>query len=235
LPKRQLQLLSDFTDFRTIKKSNMEMNIIHQSRAAQIGRSRGMIWLVSVTVFFALVDLYFAKLPVFFNITAGVIIFAITLMLLTRSFARMRLAKRLPNIKSEEATKRGASLRKWFIIIIAIEVAGFNIAPMALWKFNHLEYIVPVDILITALHFIPLGRIFSMQIYYVHGIILSLITVLTMLFVPASFQIGNLIALMAIPSTCFIFLNWIVVAIILKDATKYLHFTSPSTNPPLGT
>ena len=213
----------------------MEMNIIHQSRAAQIGRSRGIIWLVSVTVFFALIDLYFAKLSAFLTIGTGSIIFAITVMLLTRSFETLRLAKRLPAIRSEEATKRGASMRKWFIIIIAIEVAGFNIAPMVLWKFNHLEYVVPVDILIVALHFIPLGRIFSMPIYYVHGSILSLITILTMLLVPASFQIGNLIALMAIPSTCFIFLNWIVVAIILKDATKYLPFTSPSTNPPLST
>ncbi len=211
------------------------MNIIHQSRAAQIGRLRGMIWLVSVTVFFALIDLYFAKLPVFFTIGTGVVIFAITTMLLTRSFETLRLAKTLPAIKSEQATKRGASLRKWFISIIAIEVAGFNIAPMVLWKFNHLEYIVPVDILITALHFIPLGRIFSMPIYYVHGIILSLITILTILLVPASLQIGNLVALMAIPSTCFIFLNWIVVVIILRDATKYLPFTSLSTNPPSNT
>ena len=213
----------------------MEMNIIHQSRPAQIGRSRGMIWLVSVTVFFALIDLYFAKLPVFFSIGTGIIIFAITIMLLTRTFATLRLAKRLPCEKSEEAKKRGGWVRKWFIIIIIIEVAGFNIAPMVLWKFNHLEYIVPVDILITALHFIPLGRIFSMPIYYVHGIILSLITILTILLVPASFQIGNLIALMAIPSTCFIFLNWIVVAIILRDAGKYLPFTSPSTNQPSNT
>ena len=207
------------------------MNIIHQSRAAQIGRSRGMIWLVSVTVFFALLDLYFAKLPVFFTIGTGIVIFAITIMLLVRSFETLRLAKRLPAIRSEEAAMRGASLRKWFIIIIAIEVAGFNIAPILLWKFNHLDYIVPVDILITALHFIPLGRIFAMPIYYVHGAILSLITILTILLVPASFQIGNLIALMAIPSTCFIFLNWIVVVIILRDARKYLPFTSPSTNP----
>ncbi len=209
--------------------------MIHQSRAAQIGRSRGMIWLVSVTVFFALLDLYFAKLPVFFTIGTGAIIFAITIMLLVRSFETLRLAKRLPRERSEEATKRGASLRKWFIIIIVIEVACFNIAPIVLWKFNHLEYVVPVDILIVALHFIPLGRIFSMPIYYVHGIILSLITILTILLVPASLQIGNLIALMAIPSTCFIFLNWIVVAIILRDTTKYLPFTFPSTNQPSDT
>jgi hypothetical protein len=199
----------------------MEMNIIHQSRAAQVGRSRGMIWLVSVTVLFALLDLYFAKLSGFFTISLAMLILPITIMLLLRSFETLRLAKRLPGERSGDAMKRGIWLRKWFIIIIAIEVAGFNIAPMVLWKFNHLEYIVPVDILITALHFIPFGRIFSMPIYYVHEITLSMITILTMLLIPASLQIGNLIALVAIPSTCFIFLNWIVVAIILKDATKY--------------
>jgi hypothetical protein len=43
-----------------------------------------------------------------------------------------------------------------------------------------------------------------------------------MLFIPASMQIGNLNALMAIPGLCFIALNWIIIVYILMDAKKYL-------------
>ena len=201
----------------------IESNTIHQKRAAQIGRSKGMIWMVSVTIFFALYDLYLAKLSVFPAICICIIICAVTAILLGWSMKTLRLAKKLLVEKSGEATQRSRSMRKWFLIILIIEIAGFNIAPVALWKSGHLQYIVPVVILIAALHFIPLGRIFEMPVYYFHGIILSLITILTIIFVPASLQMGNLFALMAIPSLSFIFLNWIIIVYILQDAMKYLR------------
>ena len=201
----------------------IEESTIHQKKAAQIGRSKGMIWMVSVTTFFALYDLYFVKLSMFLTICIFIIICAITAILFAWSMKTLRLAKKLPDDKSIDAIQRRNSMRKWFLIILIVEIAGFNIAPIALWKFDHLQYIVPVVILIAALHFIPLGRIFAMPVYYFLGIILSLITIVTMLLVPASLQIGNLLALVAIPSLSFIFLNWIVIMYILKDAIKYLR------------
>lgn len=201
----------------------IEASAVHQKRAAQIGRAKGMIWMVSVTIFFALYDLYFAKLSMFLTISICIIICAITAILFAWIMKTLRLAKKLPDDKSIEAIQRKDSMRKWFLIILIVEIAGFNIAPIALWKFDHLQYIVPVVILIAALHFIPLGRIFAMPVYYFHGIILSLITIVTMFLVPTSLQIGNLPALVAIPSLSFIFLNWIVIIYILKDAMKYLR------------
>ena len=201
----------------------LEASAVHQKRAAQIGRAKGMIWMVSVTIFFALYDLYFAKLSVFVTICICIIICAITAILFAWSMKTLRLAKKLPGDNSIEAIQRGDSMRRWFLIILIVEIAGFNIAPIALWKFDHLQYIVPVVILIAALHFIPLGRIFEMPVYYFLGIILSLITIVTMFLVPVSLQIGNLPALVAIPSLSFIFLNWIVILYILKDAMKYLR------------
>jgi hypothetical protein len=203
----------------------MEINVIHQRRAAQIGRAKGMIWMVSVTLFFALIDLYFAAFRVFLTITIGVAVSAFTYILFNWSLRTLRLAKLLPDKKLTDAVEIRNPMRKWFIIVVVLEVAGFNIAAIVLSKLNHAEYIVPVDILIAALHFIPLGRIFAMPIYYIHGAILSFITILTMLLVPASSQIGNMILLMAIPSVCFILLNWIIIIFILNDAMKYLRKT----------
>ena len=201
----------------------LEASAVHQKKAAQVGRAKGMIWMVSVTIFFALYDLYFIKLSMFLTICICIIIFAVTAILFTWSIKTLGLAKKLPDEKSEEAIQRRGSVRKWFLIILILEIAGFNIVAIALWKFDHSQYIVPVDILIVALHFIPLGRIFAMPVYYFHGVILSLISILTMLLVPASLQIGNLLALMAIPSLSFILLNWIIIIYILKDAMKYLR------------
>jgi hypothetical protein len=172
----------------------VETDRIHQSTAAQVWRAGGMIWLVSVTLLFALLDLYF-----------------------------LGLAKKLPVEKSGEELQRGSSMRKWFIDILILEIAGLSISSIALLKLNHFQYIVPVDILIVSLHFIPLARIFAMPIYYFLGIIVSLIAIITMLLVPASSQIGNLITIAAIPSMCFIFFNWITIIYILRGGMKYLR------------
>jgi hypothetical protein len=196
---------------------------IHKKRTAQIGRAKGMIWMVSVTAFFACYDLYFARPPFFPALCICMIIAAITSFLLKWSIKNLRLAKKLPGEKPGEAIQRSGYARKWFLIILIVEIVGFNIAPVVLWKLDHLQYIVPVVILIAALHFIPLGRIFAMPVYYSHGIILSLICILTMLLVPVSLYTGNLPALMAIPTLGFIFLNWIIIIYILQDAMKYLE------------
>ena len=203
----------------------MKTNTNHQNRAAQIGRAGGMIWLTSISLIFAFIDLYFAKLPVLPAISSGTAILVITGILLNWSINALLLAKKLPAKKSEEGNKRRRYIRKWFLIILGIEIAGLNIAPVVLLKLNCFQYIVPVDILIVALHFLPLGRIFNMPAYYFLGIVLSLIDLLTMFLVPVSLKTGNLPALIAIPSLSFIFLNWIVVVYIIRDGLNYLRRT----------
>jgi len=143
----------------------------------------------------------------------------ITSVLFNWSIKSLRRSEQLPI----ENLQKGSSLKKWFITILIIEVVALNIATLLFLKTNTFEYIVPVDILIVSLHFIPLGRIFAMPIYYLLGIIVSTIVVLTLILVPASSHIGNLISIVAIPSLCFILLNWFVIIFILKDSTKYFR------------
>jgi hypothetical protein len=199
----------------------MKTNTIHQRRLAQIGRAVGMIWIISITFFFALLDLYFAKLGILPTIIIGIAILAITGFVFIWSINMLRFAKKLPKEKSEEGIQRRRYIIKWFLIILILEIAGLNIAPVTLLRLHCFQYIIPVDILIVALHFIPLGHIFVMPAYYFLGIILSLIDLLTMFFVPASLKIGNLIAIIAIPSLSFIFLNWLIIVYILRDGMQY--------------
>ena len=196
---------------------------MHQGRSAQIWRAEGMIWLISITFFFASLNLYFAKLSSFQTTILGTLILVISIILFIWSIKNLLLAKNTSNKKSEKEIQKGVYTRKWFLIILITEIVGLNIASIALWKSNHFQYIVPVDILIVALHFIPLGHIFVMPIYYFLGIIVALIVTITIFIVPASSQIGNLITVVAIPSLCFIFLNWICIIYILRDGMKYLR------------
>jgi hypothetical protein len=196
---------------------------MHQGRSAQIWRAGGMIWLISITFFFASVNLHFAKLSSFQTTSLGALILVISIILFIWSIKNLHLAKNISNKKSEREIQKAIYTRKWFLIILITEVVGLNIASIALWKSNHFQYIVPVDILIVALHFIPLGHIFLMPIYYFLGIIVALIVTITIFIVPASSQIGNLITVVAIPSLCFIFLNWICIIYILRDGMKYLR------------
>lgn len=183
------------------------------------------MWLISITFFFALLDLYFAKLSILPTISIGTATLIITGVLLTWSINTLHLVKKLPDEKSEEGMQRGRHIRKWFFIILIFEIAGLNIATLTLVKLHCFQYIVPVSILIVALHFLPLGRIFVMLVYYVLGTIMSLIDILTMFFVSGSLQIGHLNAIIAIPSLSFIFLNWIIIVYVLRDGMKNLTKT----------
>jgi hypothetical protein len=199
----------------------MKENEEHLRRTAQVWRAGGMIWLIGITLFFAIYDLYFLSLSLVLIIGLGTVAAAVTFILFMRSLKTLRLAKRLPEEKKINEVKR-RKIRKGFLVVLIIEIVAFNIAPFVLLYFNHIEYIVPVEILICALHFIPLARIFAMPVYYLLGSIVSVITILAMLLVPASLQIGNLAVIAAIPSLCFIVSNWLTITYILNDAMKYL-------------
>jgi len=204
------------------KNLKMKKNDEHVRKTAQIWRAGGMIWMLAITMFFAAYDLYFIRFSTFLTLCMGLAIFAITLILFAWSIKTLKLAKKLPDEKFTDEVKRH-KIRRGFFIVLIIEIAGFNIAPFALLYFNHIEYIVPVEILVCAIHFIPLAFIFAMPVYYSLGSIVSIITLLTIIFVPASSQIGNLTAIAAIPSLCFIVLNWITITYILNDAMTYLR------------
>ena len=191
---------------------------MHSGRKAQIWRAGGMIWLISVTFFFALLDLFFAKLKMLPALCIGIAVFTTTSVLFVWSIKSLQLSKKLPI----ENPKKSGSVKKWFLITLAVEILALNIATLVFVKANHFEYIVPVDILIVSLHFIPLGRIFVIPVYYLLGLIVSVIVGLTLIFVPVSSHIGNLISIAAIPSICFVLMNWVVIIYILQDSIKYL-------------
>jgi hypothetical protein len=199
----------------------MEKDTEHVRKTAQIWRAGGMIWMIAITMFFAVYDLCFVNLSIFLTCGLAFVIAAITFILFAWSIKTLRLAKKMPDEKFIDEVKR-RKIRKGFLVVLIIEIAAFNIAPFALLYFNHIEYVVPVEILICAVHFIPLAYIFSMPVYYLLGSIVSIITILTITLVPASLHFENLALIAAIPSFCFILANWVTITYVLNDAMRYL-------------
>jgi hypothetical protein len=186
----------------------------------------GVIWLSSVTFFYGLFYLYFSKLPIIQSISLGIGIIVITGIILHRSVNTLRQAnKRLLYDKSEERIRRRHYVRKSILILLILEILGLSIATVTLIKYNYNQYIVPYDLVIIACQFFPLSRIFILPVFYSLGIIQSLIGILIMFFVPISLQIGDQVALIAIPSLSFILLNWIIILFSLRDGMKHLSST----------
>lgn len=207
----------------------MQIKAIHQSRRAQIWRLGGMIWLIFVTAFFASIDLYFAKLQLIQMVLVIIGILGISIGLFLFSIKSIRLVKKMQGESKGTYKLQDNGIKKWFLIILLLEIFCLNAATFTLLYLHQYLYIVPVDILIVALHFIPLAYIFAMPVYYWLGLTVLFVVILTMFFVPISAKTGNLSTLAALPSLIFIFLNWITVVYILRDGSRYLYKKSPQT------
>ena len=66
--------------------------------------------------------------------------------------------------------KQPGSTRIAFLIVFAIEIAAIIAALIVLSRFHMEQYMVAAIAVIVGLHFLPLAKIFRVQIYYVMGL-----------------------------------------------------------------
>ncbi|QBD83262.1 hypothetical protein EPA93_47790 [Ktedonosporobacter rubrisoli] len=105
----------------------------------------------------------------------------ISLVLIISGVYMLVQARRLPKHTSIEAQKQGRSVAKRFYLVFALEVIAIFIAARSLSMFNHSELIIPVIGLVVGLHFLPLAKLFGIRLYYLSGLLLSLLAILTIL------------------------------------------------------
>lgn len=88
----------------------------------------------------------------------------------------VRLRKPGPPINEETRviTKR---IRRQFGIVNAVQWTVIGVGIAVLSQYHHQDLIVPFIVVVVALHFLPLARIFRQPIYY-HGCVLLLVWVL---------------------------------------------------------
>jgi hypothetical protein len=56
---------------------------------------------------------------------------------------------------------------------------------------GHLSWIVPLDLIIVGIHFIPLAKLFGVPRYTTLGLLFCIVSILTLLLVPAHAHIGT--------------------------------------------
>ncbi|QNU03292.1 hypothetical protein [Peribacillus butanolivorans] len=98
----------------------------------------------------------------------------------------IRASKRLSNQVSQEDARRWKRIRFWFNITFIAEGLAIGIAIAICNATNFTDLIPAIIALIVGIHFLPLAHLFQLRIYYVTGLLLCLLAIITLLVVPES-------------------------------------------------
>jgi hypothetical protein len=93
-------------------------------------------------------------------------------------------SKRLSNEMVEGDSHRWKRKNIWFGIIFVLEGVLIGAANAICGSTNHLDLFVPVMALIVGAHFFPLAHLFQVKIYYISGLLLCLLSAITLLTFP---------------------------------------------------
>ena len=93
-------------------------------------------------------------------------------------------SKRLSNEMGDVDSRRWKRKNMWFGIIFGLEGMLIAAASAICGSTNHLDLFVPVMALIVGAHFFPLAHLFQVQIYYISGSLLCLLSAITLFTLP---------------------------------------------------
>jgi len=88
---------------------------------------------------------------------------------------------------------------------------------------GRIELIVPLDIAIVGLHFLPLAWLFLVPRYYATGLLFCGVSALVLLLVPARAQVGHAIGWFVLPSLGFAPIAWLTAVANLWEAEQFVR------------
>jgi len=190
-----------------------------------LGLAGGSLWLIAVGTFFAGWSLLTVEsslattLTVFLAAGAGALI--VFGLLLLRSLRRLA---------HEPAADGGAARRKMalrFGLIVAAEGVGCALVAAACLRAHEWELIVPLNLVIVGLHFLPLAKLFRVPRYKVTGVLFCLIPIATLLAVSPSAHIGHALGWIAIPAIGCGLVSLVTAAAGLDEVQHFLNGATP--------
>jgi hypothetical protein len=162
-------------------------------RSFAIGLRIGSVWLITAATGFSTLILAIAGgayarvwLPAVLIVGAAFIAAGIVV---------LRHALRVPK---QAASARG--IRRPFLLIVIGEIVGWGVANAACLIFWTWRAIVPVDLIIVGLHFLPLAPIFKVPRYRILGVLFCVIPAATVLLVPEAARTGEVASWIALPT-----------------------------------
>jgi hypothetical protein len=98
------------------------------------------------------------------------------------------VAVKLP---SEPRSTGDRRIGRQFALIVVLEGVAVALVSIACYFMSHLSWIVPLDLIIVGIHFIPLAKLFGVPRYTTLGLLFCIVSILTLLLVPAHAHIGT--------------------------------------------
>jgi len=192
-----------------------------------LGTAGAAIWLVLISTAFTVLALTTIGAPVSRFVLASVIVAAILHLAIGVGVIRAILRSRgaIPPRTLEDRTM----LRRFAVVGVG-EVIAIMVVNGVCAVSQHLELLIPLDLLIVGIHFLPLARIFRVPRYYFTGALFVLVPALTIVLVPVHAQFGAADSWFVIPTFGCSAVAWVTAAFNLREVTKSLpdHDTSHS-------
>ncbi len=107
-----------------------------------------------------------------------------------------------------------------FIRVVIVEVIAIMAGNAACAVTQRLEFIVPLDLLIAGIHFLPLAWIFRVPRYYALGGLFCVVSGLTPLLIPAGTHVGYTGAWYVVPSFGCAVVASVTAAFDLREAWR---------------
>lgn len=135
----------------------------------------------------------------------------------------LRQARRLPTSASEEARARGKAQSRRFFLVFAVEFASIFVAANLLGIAGFEGFIPPVIALIVGLHFIPLATVFGVRLYYLTGVLVSLVAVVALVALLFGVTLGGEFGWAVVVGIATALILWTTVLGILHTVGGFLR------------
>lgn len=182
-----------------------------------LGLAGAAIWFVAISTAFTILSLTMIGTPAARLVLTSVIIAAIVYLAI--GIGMIRAVPRASGPVPPRTAEDRVVLRRFVPVVIA-EVVAIMVVNSVCAVTEHLELLVPLDLLIVGIHFLPLARIFQVPRYYVTGGLFCLVSVLTLVLVPTQVQVGAAASWFVIPTFGCTSVAWATAAFNLREVGK---------------
>ncbi len=170
---------------------------MESSKRRTIPLAAAALWLVAISAAFAILSLAMIGTS-----AARIVLAALAVAVLVYvaiGIGVIRAVVRSPGAVPPR-TPEGRIMTRRFVYVVVAEVAAIMVANAILAIARHVDAIVPMDVLIVGIHFLPLARLFRVPRYYTMGALFCIVSLLVLALVPANTQIGSAAAWFALPA-----------------------------------
>lgn len=189
------------------------------ARRRIFGLTIGSLWLVVASMAFATWTLI--AIGTTAATAALIVLLAGALAVVTWDLGAMRAVWRLPG-GFGPTTPEGKKIGKQFGIVVAAEAVVIGVVTgLCLWQ-KKFALIVPLDLIVVGLHFIPLAGIFRVPRYHVLGILFSVIPAVTLWAMPANVHVGHAVGQFVVPGLACGVVALVIAALGVREARKFV-------------